>query len=93
MNKNVKGAIVVAGVLVILYFVNKKYGFVSGKPDNKKVVIAYLDSTFGYSQEHTTFVNSADTEYINAWADAIMAGQDKFYAQGIWHKTAGGRSI
>jgi hypothetical protein len=86
MNKNVKGIIAVAIVGVIGYVTYKKFV----KPDSKKVVIAYLDSTFGKDAKHTDFVNGAGASYIDSWAKAIMSGSDTFTDSGNTYITNGG---
>jgi hypothetical protein len=85
MNKNIKGLIVVAIVGVLGYVAYKKFIL----PNSKKVVIAYMDSTFGGS--HEDFVNKADKVYIDSWAKAIMDGKTTFDANGITYVTKGGK--
>jgi TctA family transporter len=88
MNKNVKGLIVVAIVGVLGYVAYKKFIL----PNSKKVVIAYLDSMFGITQEHKDFVNKADKVYIDSWSKAIMNGKPTFDANGTTYETNGGRA-
>ena len=87
MDKSLKWALgIAAGVGIFLYLKGEKY------KKNKRIVITHLDAKFGVAPEHTTFVNSATKSYINAWADAIMKGQDTFVdpAKGTVHWTSGG---
>lgn len=86
MNKNVQGIIAIAVVGIIGYLAYKKLG----KPDSKKVIINYLDATFGLKKEHTDFVNNADKGYIDSWSDAIMNGKDTFQYNGTTYVTRGG---
>lgn len=86
MNKNVKGIIVVLVFAGLGYLVYKKFG----KPDSRKVVIKYMDATFG--GDHSAFVNGADKGYIDAWANAIMNGNETFQYGGKTLVTKGGRT-
>jgi hypothetical protein len=86
MNSNIKGIISVAIIGVIGYITYKKFV----KPSSKKVVIAYLDATFGKDAKHTNFVNSAGASYIDSWAKAIMNGAETFTDAGKTYITNGG---
>jgi len=84
MNKNTKGAIVVGVVLLLGFIVYKKFG----KPDSRKVVIKYLDATFG--GKHDDFVNSVNKGYVDNWSIAIMNGKETFEFNGKTYITKGG---
>jgi hypothetical protein len=86
MNKNLNGIIVVAVVGLLGFFAYKKFG----KPNSRKVVIKYMDATFG--GDHSAFVNSADKGYIDSWSDAIMNGSTTFIYNGTTFVTKGGRT-
>ena len=89
MNKNIKGIIVVVVVLGLGYFAYKKFG----KPNSKKVVIKYMDATFGVDEKHKNFVNNSyntDKGYIDNWADAINKGVDTFQFNNQTYYTKGG---
>jgi hypothetical protein len=86
MNKNIQGIIAVALVGLVGYLAYKKIG----KPDSKKVVINYLDATFGFKKEHAVFVSKADKGYIDSWSEAIMNGKDTFQYNGTTYVTNGG---
>jgi hypothetical protein len=86
MNKNVKGIITVLVVLGVGFFAYKKFL----KPDNKKVVIKYLDATYGVDAKHTSFINSADKGYVDNWAKAIKDGSETFVFNNQTHYTKGG---
>jgi hypothetical protein len=86
MNKNVRGIIVVVVMAGLGYLAYKKFG----KPDSRKVVIKYMDATFG--GDHSAFVNSADKGYIDNWAKAIMDGQQTFDFNGKTFVTRGGKT-
>jgi hypothetical protein len=86
MNKNTKGAIAVGVVLLLGFIVYKKFG----KPDSRKVIINYLNATFGFKKENADFVNSADKGYIDNWSIAIMNGKDTFDFNGKTYITKGG---
>jgi hypothetical protein len=86
MNKNVKGIITVLVVLGVGFFAYKKFL----KPNNKKVVIKYLDATYGVDAKHTSFINNADKGYVDSWADAINKGVDTFQFNNQTHFTKGG---
>jgi hypothetical protein len=86
MNSNVKGIISVVVVGGLLYLAYKKFV----KPNSKKVVINYLDATFGVSTNHTDFINKADKGYVDNWAKALMKGESIFTYNGKTYKVAGG---
>jgi len=86
MNKNTKGAIVVVIILTLGYLAYKKLG----KPDSKKVVINYLNATFGADSKHTDFINKADKGYVDSWSNALMNGKDTFEFNGKTFWTKGG---
>lgn len=86
MNKNIKGAIVVGVVLALGYVAYKKFG----KPDSRKVLINYLNATFGADSKHTDFINNADMGYVESWSKALMNGQDTFEYNGKTYNTKGG---
>ena len=86
MNKNVKSIIVVVAIAGLGYLVYKKFG----KPDSRKVVIKYLDASFG--GDHSAFVNKADKGYIDNWSEAIMNGSTTFEYNGTTFVTNGGRT-
>jgi len=89
MNKsNKNGIVVVAIVLVGGYFAYKKFV----KPDSRKVLINYLDATFGSDAEHTTFINNAEKEYVDAWAKALMKGESTFTYNNKTYNTGGGNA-
>jgi len=89
MNKSTKnGIVVVAIVLVGGYFAYKKFV----KPNSRKVLINYLDATFGKDAEHTTFINSADKGYVDAWAKALMKGESTFTYNNKTYNTGGGNA-
>lgn len=86
MNKNTNGFIAVAVIGLLGYLAYKKIG----KPDSKKVVINFLNATFGLKKEHADFVNSSDKGYIDNWSVAIMNGKDTFEFNGKTYYTKGG---
>jgi uncharacterized Zn-binding protein involved in type VI secretion len=86
MNKNLNGIIVVAVIGLLGFLAYKKFG----KPNSRKVVINYLDATFG--GDHSAFVNSADKGYIDNWSDAIMNGSTTFTFNGTTFVTRGGKT-
>ncbi len=90
MNKNLKGLLIVAVVGAVVYFAAKKSGLLKS---NKQIVIDRLDADFGFSENHKKFVNSADKEYIDAWAKAIKSNQELFFAQGKKFYTKGGSTV
>ena len=67
------------------YFAYKKFG----KPDNRKVILKYLDATFG--GDHSSFVTNAEQGYIDSWADALMKGETTFIFNGDTYMTNGGK--
>ncbi len=99
MNKNTKGIIAVAIVGILGYLAYKKFGKgggggvggVLGKPNNREVVANYLYSVWGYSKEREDFSKSADQDYIDLWAEAIMKGKDTFQHKGNTIVTKTGR--
>jgi hypothetical protein len=84
MNKNIKGALVVLVIVGVGYFYYKK------ALDPRAIVIKRLDSDFGVSYGHKTFVDSADKEYIKNWAKAIKVGAETFTYNGKTYWTKGG---
>jgi hypothetical protein len=88
MNKNIKGLIAVAIVGALGYMAYKKFG----QPNSKKVVINYMDATFGFNEAHAEFVNNADKVYVDNWSEAIMNGKDTFVYNGVTYNTRGGRT-
>jgi hypothetical protein len=84
MNKNMNGFIAVAVIGLLGYLAYKKLG----KPDSKKVVIKYLDATYGGT--HANFINSADKGYVDNWSVAIMNGKETFEFNGKTYWTKGG---
>jgi hypothetical protein len=93
MNKNINGIIAVAVIGLLGYLAFKKLGGKSGlgKQKNREVVKNYLISTYGYSKEREDFAKSADQDYIDAWAEAIMNGKDTFQHNGNTIVTSTGR--
>ena len=90
MNKsNRNGIIVVAIVLIGGYFAYKKFV----KPNSRKVLINYLDATFGSKAEHTTFINNADKGYVDEWSKALMKGESTFTYNNKTYKTSGGSAV
>lgn len=87
MSKSVKNGLIVVVAVTLLGYFSYKY-FVL--PDSKKVVISYLDATFGKDPKHTDFINSANKSYVDAWAKAIMKGEDTFTDGGKLYNTSGG---
>jgi hypothetical protein len=88
MNKNVMGVIttiVVGGLLFVAY---KKFV----KPNNRKVLINYLDATFGASKSHIDFINNADKGYVDNWANALMKGKSTFIYNNKTYNVSGGTS-
>ena len=87
MNKSIKkGLLVVAVVTLLGYFSYKLFIL----PNSKKVVINYLDASYGKDIAHTTFVNSAKKSYVDSWAKAIMRGENTFFDGGTLYNTSGG---
>jgi hypothetical protein len=86
MNKNIKGTIVVGIVIALGYLVYKKFG----KPDSRKVLINYLNATFGADSKHTDFINNAEKGYVESWSNALMNGKDTFEYNGKTYNTKGG---
>jgi hypothetical protein len=86
MNKNIKGLIVVIAIAGLGYLAYKKFG----KPNNKQIVIKFLDASYGATDKHKTFVDSADKGYIDSWASAITNGSETFDYNGKTHYTKGG---
>ena len=86
MNKNTNGLIAVAVIGLLGYLAYKKLG----KPDSKKVVINYLDATYGKKTIHADFINSADKGYVDNWSVAIMNGKSTFEFNGKTYFTQGG---
>jgi hypothetical protein len=84
MNKNIKGALVVLGVLGVGYFLYKR----AFSPES--IVIKKLDADFGVSTDHGSFVRSADKQYIKNWANAIKIGSETFMYNGKQYFTKGG---
>ena len=84
MNKNLQGIIAVAVVGLLGYLAYKKFGKGGGfgKPNNREVVANYMYSIWGYSKEREDFYKSADQDYIDLWAEAIMKGKDTFKHKG-----------
>ena len=93
MNKNTQGIITVLVIGVLGYFAYKKFGKDLIKPDSRKVLIKYLDATYGKTDDHQTFINNADKSYVDAWSNALMNGQPTFTDKGVTYSTAGGKSI
>ena len=87
MNSNVKGIISVIVVGGLLYIAYKKFV----KPNNRKVLINYLDATFGESSGHADFINNADKGYVDNWAKALMKGENTFTFNNKTYSTAGGK--
>lgn len=85
MNKNIKGIIVVVLFAGLGYLAYKKFG----KPDSRKVVIKYLDASFG--GDHSEFVNKSEKGYIDNWSKAIMNGSNTFEYNGTTYITNGGK--
>jgi hypothetical protein len=83
MNKNTKGIIAVAVVVLLGFIAYKKLA----KPNSKKVVINYLNATFGFKKENADFVNSADKGYIDNWSNALKNGSDTFEFNGKTYNT------
>lgn len=87
MEKNTRNGIIVASIAIVgVYFAYKKFVL----PDSKKVVLNYLNATFG--GDHSSFVNSATKSYLDAWSKALMNGEDTFVDAGVTHWTCGGTS-
>jgi hypothetical protein len=86
MNKNTKGAIAVSVMLLLIFIAYKKFA----NTDSKKVVIKYLDKTFGYKKEHADFINSADKGYVDNWSLAIINDKDTFEFNGKIYNKKGG---
>ena len=89
MNKNIKGLIVVLIVGGAAYFAYKNFS----KDKYKKIVINYLDATFGKDIEHTKGINKADKGYVKEWAKAITKGLSTFVYGGKTYSTNGGSAI
>ena len=87
MSKSIKNGLLVVAVVTLLGYFSYKLFIL---PNSKKVVINYLDASYGKDIKHTTFVNSAKKSYIDAWAKAIMNGQDTFTDNGLTYYTLGG---
>lgn len=86
MNKNTKGIIAVAVVVLLGFIAYKKLA----KPDSRKVIINYLDATFGADSKHKDFINNADKGYVESWSKALMNGKDTFEFNGKTYNTKGG---
>jgi hypothetical protein len=86
MNSNVKGIISVIVVGGLLYIAYKKFV----KPNNRKVLINYLDATFGASSSHADFINNADKGYVDNWAKALMKGESTFVYNNKTYMVSGG---
>lgn len=93
MNKNINGLIAVAVVGLLGYLAYKKFGKKGGLSNskNREVVANYLYSVWGYSKEREDFSKSADQDYIDLWAEAIMSGKDTFTHKGNTIVTKTGR--
>jgi hypothetical protein len=87
MSKSVKNGLLVVAVVTLLGYFSYKLFIL---PDSKKVVISYLDATFGKDPKHTDFINSAKKSYVDSWAKAIMRGEDTFSDGGTLYNTSGG---
>lgn len=85
MSKDMKGIIVVLVVAGIGYIAYKKFL----KPDSRKVVIKYLDASFGGS--HSEGVKSMEKGYVDSWSKAIMSGSTTFNYNGKTYVTMGGK--
>lgn len=83
MSKNTKGIIAVAVVVLLGFIAYKKLA----KPDSRKIIINYLNATFGFKKENADFVNSADKGYIDNWSNALMNGSDTFEFNGKTYNT------
>ena len=86
MNKNLNGLIAVAVIGILGYIAYKKLG----TPNSKKVVINYLNASYGYADSHVDFINKADKGYVDNWSKAIMNGKDTFEFNGKTYWTKGG---
>jgi hypothetical protein len=86
MNKNTKGLIAVGVVVLLGFIAYKKFA----NTDSKKVVINYLDKTFGYNRKHADFINSADKGYVDNWSIAILNDKETFEFSRKIYYTKGG---
>jgi hypothetical protein len=93
MNKNINGLIAVAVIGLLGYLAFKKLGSKGGlgQQKNREVVKNYLISTYGYSKEREDFSKTADQDFIDLWAEAIMSGKDTFQHNNNTIVTATGR--
>jgi hypothetical protein len=86
MNNNLKGILVVGVVIGLGFFAYKKFL----KPDNKKVVLKYLEGAFGKNTNRESFINNADKGYVDAWANAIKKNSETFKFNDKIYLTLGG---
>lgn len=87
MNSNTKGIITVLAIGIIGFLAYKKFA----KPDSRKVIKNYLYSIYGYDKMREDFVDSADKDYIEAWTDAVMKGENSFVLKGTTYETKTGK--
>jgi hypothetical protein len=86
MNNNVKGIITVGIVIGLGFLAYKKFV----KPDNRKVVLKYLEGVYGKNENRKANINSADKGYIDSWANAIKKNSETFKFNDKIYLTKGG---
>ena len=89
MNEKTKNGLIVVGVILVGLFLTYKFII----PNSSKVVLNYLNATFGNKKEHEDFVKSAEKGYLNAWSKAIMEGRNTFTYKDKEYNTSGGTSV
>jgi hypothetical protein len=87
MEKSTRNGLIAVGIMAVLgYFAYKKFIL----PNSKLVVLNYLDASFG--GDHSAFANGMKQSYADAWAQALMKGQDTFTDSGLVYWTCGGKA-
>jgi hypothetical protein len=89
MTANTKGIIAVLITAGVVYLAYKKFVKPTAKTDIE-IIIERLDADYGQTPKHETFVKSADSDYIKAWANAIRSGSQTFMSAGKTYNTKGG---
>jgi hypothetical protein len=92
MEVKTRNGLIAVGIMGVIGYIAYKKIAPKTSIDSRKVVLKYVDATFGQQQSHADFSKSMTQSYADAWANAIMNGEETFMEGGINHWTCGGSS-
>lgn len=89
MNKKTLTGLMVVGVVgAVLYLVAKDKKGLTKK--DRELILSRLTADFGQKDYHKSFIESADVEYLKAWADSIKKGVQTFFYENKEYWVRGG---